>query len=252
MDGEKFLRKIRLLVLGLVVLTISGCASKEEAVKRTDLAKGDELLVNSFKREKGFSVYEFPDLEKAEAEEVLQEDLKLELPGFLDQINKLVEEHLVTDDQKIEGESYSIASVNEEASYINFFAVKNNENLYPMSATSQIIYSFRKSEEKAFFDNYKLRIDNSAATEKYNGADLEKFLLSLGEAINIQKEDFQGELQLTLGKTAEELENQQVVLYDTFDKAEEKGSLGKKIVLVYAESGVLAKIQLYLQDFYRS
>ncbi|WP_086349719.1 hypothetical protein [Candidatus Enterococcus clewellii] len=246
------MKKSTLFFFSLLLLLISGCAQKENTIKRTDLADGDELLANSFERENGFSVYSLPELERSEAEEVVENDLELKLSGFVDQISELVEEHLVTEEQKKTEESCSISSMSGEASYIHSFAVKNKEELYPIAMSSQVKYVFNSNKKKAYFDRYKLKIDNSAITGKYNGTDLEGFVLALGKMINIPEEDILGELQVTLGKTKEELKNQQIVLYDTYDKAKEKKGLGKKIKLTYAENGILAKIQVFLQDYYQA
>lgn len=247
------MKKVVLVFLGIGLLSVSGGCSQEKQEVREDLSKADVTLTASTEREKSFSVYQLQNVGREEAKAAVTEKLQLQLPSFTEKIEELTFKHLEANEQlAVDSTLYSFSSKEREAAYSVSAIMKNEEGLYPIYSSSQIDYAYNSSEKIAFMDMYKLEVVNNELDGIYNGGDLQEYILALGEAAAITADDIAGELELLVAKSKEELKNQHVVLYDTFDKAEKERTLGKRLRIAYGEKGVPVKIQLYLKDYHYS
>ncbi|MBP1046496.1 hypothetical protein I6N96_09380 [Enterococcus sp. BWM-S5] len=241
--------KKMLLITGSI-LALAGCSEKETAARK-GLSESDESLITIITQAKPFSVYQLQNVGKKEAEQAVTEKLNLKIPDFLEAIEALTIQHLEADEGLIlDAAFYSVSSQEREATYSTAVVMKNEEGLYPIYSNSQIDYAYNAEKGTVYMDIYKLEVINSGATEKYNGGDLQEYIMKLGEQAGISEEDIAGEVELLMAKSEEELKNQYIVLYDTFEKAKEKGVLGKRLRIAYGEKGIPVKIQLYLKDYY--
>ncbi|MBL1224887.1 hypothetical protein [Enterococcus sp. BWR-S5] len=244
------IKKTLIILFGLL-LVASGCSEKDKEEERNDLSKSDQALLATVKRERKFSDYRLQNVGKEEAEVAVKDKLQLEIPEFVENIQEISLGHLEENEAlAVDSTFYSVSSQSLEAAYTVSTVMRDKENLYPIYSISQIDYSYHPDKEVAYIEMYKMEIINSESTGTYNGGELQEYLLALGKAAEIAEEDIAGEIELLAAKSNEELKNQYVVLYDTFGKAEEKGSLGKRLRIAYGESGIPVKIQLYVKDYH--
>lgn len=242
--------KVKLILVCVLSFVFLASCDKAQSTSTNEksLTAEQKSFVWHKTREKRFSVRDYPSIDETEARKVIQENFQLEIPAFLENGQKVLNENLGMENL-VSSEKYQIYSTETEVTFAYVLDFKNPEGVYVSYGEIILKYQYIESLKTVKLYSQNLSIYNDTTTGKYNGKEFNQTITDLGQLLKLA--DVDQLLQDFTKKVSEQenIANQGLAIYTTFAKAAKEETFGENFGVIYGDNNVPKKIYAVTIDY---
>jgi len=172
-----------ILWMGLMLFILNGCSQKESKV---DVEH--QKLIWHDTREKPFGIYDYSELSKKEAKELLENKFSVQVPSFVEEVENMLSAEIITDSLKEKAPVYSIFTARDRINVRGDYQFYQEEEL-KVFAFVDLKYIFDEENKEVRLATQSLSMSNYGKKATYPKDNFEELLMKVAQIIDIPKRE---------------------------------------------------------------
>lgn len=241
--------RIKLFISLCLCLVVTVACKKTEF--SAPLSAADKALVWEKAQEKNFGKFDYLDITKEEAVELMTKKFEVELPKLYTEAIPIIEEALQTDENNQEDPVYMVKATGNTLSMRATYPYKNKtDGKYYSYGTVELVYEFDEKQKLKWLSSQDITLVNYPETQKNYLNEPVKAIEKLSELAGVTElQQKVTALNKKFDHSPEELKGQTLQIENSLKQAEKDHKVGRNIGMEFSKNGTLNLLRVFTKNY---
>lgn len=246
------MKKPQVVILMIVSLLLVACHQTDKKPKSTAnelLPANEQKFTWWHERDKPFGSFEYQQLAKDEAEKLMLDKFKLEIPATYPSAQQVVQKNLATDRARKQAVNYTLYSTENELKLSEIETFSEGSDALLSYSEINFIYQYIPIQKNVKLESQSIIIHINTANNQYNDSSTKQLIESLANWLELDDQEIILKKFEEATKDPQQLKHKEVPVFRNFDEAKTKRLFGKGLTVKYNGEGVLSEVYAVAKDY---